>query len=58
MLHLIPSSQGEGSDLLSYHQTTKVTPTNYSPGRSGYMQLDKQVTLSILVMLIPIEAPR
>ena len=51
MLPLIPGSRGEGSDLPSYHQTTKVTLTEGSPERSGYMHIDKQVTLSILVML-------
>ena len=39
-------------------KTTKVTLTKCSPGRSGYMHMNKQVTLSILVMLIPREAPR
>ena len=58
MLHLMPGSRGEGSDLSGYHQTTEVTPTKCSPERSGYMHMDKQVTLSILVMLIPREAPR
>ena len=44
--------QGDvGSDLPSYHQTTKVTPTEGSPERSGYMHMDKQVTHSILIML-------
>ena len=51
MLHLIPGSRGEGSDLPGYHQTPKVTLTEGSPERSGYMNIDKQVTLSILVML-------
>ena len=51
MLCLIPGSRGEGSDLPGYHQTTKVTLTDGSPERSGYMHIDKQVTLSILVML-------
>ena len=51
MLHLIPGSRGEGSDLPGYCQTTKVTVTEGSPERSGYMHMDKQVTLSILVML-------
>ena len=51
MLCLIPGSRGEGSDLPSYHQTTEVTLTKGSPERSGYMHIDKQVTLSILVML-------
>ena len=53
MLRLIPGSRGEGSDLPGYHQTTKVTLTKCSPGRSGCMHMNKQVTLSILVMLIP-----
>ena len=52
MLHLIPGSRGEGSDPPSYHQTTEVTLTKGSPERSGYMHIDKQVTLSILVMLL------
>ena len=40
-----------GSDLPSCHQTTKVTLTEGSPERSGYMHMDKQVTHSILDML-------
>ena len=51
MLPSIPGSRGEGSDLPSYHETTKVTLTKGSPERSGYVHIDKQVTLSILVML-------
>ena len=51
MLCSMPGSRGEGSDLPSYHQTTEVTLTKGSPERSGYMHIDKQVTLSILVML-------
>ena len=51
MLCLIPGSRGEGSDLPGCHQTTKVTLTEGCPERSGYMHIDKQVTLSILVML-------
>ena len=51
MLHSIPGSRGEGSDLPSYHQTIKVTLTESSPERSGYMHIDKQATLSILIML-------
>ena len=51
MLYLIPGSRGEGSDLPGYHQTTKVTLTEGSPERSGYMHMDKQVAHSILVML-------
>ena len=44
--------QGDvGSDLPSYCQTTKVTLTEGSPERSGYIHMDKQVTQSILVML-------
>ena len=43
--------QGDvGTDLPSYHQTTKVTLTEGSPERPGYMHMDKQVTHSILVM--------
>ena len=53
MLCLIPGSRGEGSDLPSYHQTTKVTLTESSQERSGYMHIDKQVTLFILIMLVP-----
>ena len=51
MLHSIPGSRGVGSDLPGYHQTTEVTLTEGSPERSGYLHMDKQVTLSILVML-------
>ena len=51
MLCSIPGSRGEGSNLPGYHQTTKVTLTEDSPERSGYMHMDKQMTLSILVML-------
>ena len=51
MLHLIPGSGDVGSDLPSYHQITKVTLTEGSPERSGYMHMDKQVTHSILSML-------
>ena len=40
-----------GSDLPGYHQTTKVTLTEGSPERSGYMHMDKQITHSILDML-------
>ena len=58
MLCSIPGSRGEGSDLPSYHQTTEITLTKSSPERSGYMHIDKQVTLSILVMLVPTEALR
>ena len=58
MLHLIPGSRGEGSDPPGYHQTTNVTLTKSSPERSGYMHIDKQVTLSILIMLVPREALR
>ena len=53
MLHLIPGSRGEGSDLPGYHQTTEVTLTKSSPERCGYMHIDKQVTLSILIILVP-----
>ena len=51
MLCLIPGSRGEGSDLPGYHQTTKVTLTEGSPERSGYMHMDKQVAHSMLDML-------
>ena len=51
MLHLIPGSRGEGSDPPGYHQTTKVTLTESSPERSGYIHIDKQTTLSTLIML-------
>ena len=40
-----------GSDLPSYHQTTKVILIKGSPERSEYMHMDKQVTHSILNML-------
>ena len=39
-----------GSDLPSYHQTTKVTLSEGSPERSGYMHMDKEVMHSILDM--------
>ena len=42
---------GVGSDLPGYCQTTKVTITESSPERSGYIHMDKQVTHSILEML-------
>ena len=58
MLHSIPDSRGEGSDLPGYHQTTKVTLTEGSPERSGYMHIDKQVTLSILVMLFSLRGTK
>ena len=58
MLCLIPGSRGEGSDLPGYCQTTDATPAKSSPERSGYMHINKQVTLSILVMLVPREALR
>ena len=58
MLSSIPGSRGEGSDQPGYHQTTKATLTKSSLERSGYMHIDKQVTLSILVMCVPREAPR
>ena len=58
MLHLIPGSREEGNNLPGCHQTTEVTLTKSSPERSGYMHIDKHVTLSILVMLVPREAPR
>ena len=51
MLCSIPGPRGEGSDLPGYHQTTNVTLTESSPERSGYMHIDKQVTLFILIML-------
>ena len=51
MLCSIRGSRGEGSDLPGYHQTTKVTLTEGSSERSGYMHIDKQVILSIPVML-------
>ena len=50
--------QGEKvSDPPSYHQTTKITLTETCAERSGYMHIDKQVTLSILIMLVPREGP-
>ena len=58
MLRLIPGSRGEGSDLPSYHQTTKVTLTESSLERSGYMHIDKQVILFILIMLFSSRALR
>ena len=58
MLHLIPGSRGEGSDLPGYHHTTEVTLTKSSPERSGYMHIGKPVTLPILIMLVPLGEPR
>ena len=58
MLRSIPGSRGESSDLPGYHQTTKVTLTKSSPERSGHIHIDKQVTLSILILLVPREVPR
>ena len=58
MLHWIPGSRGEGSDLPSHCHTNKVTLTESSPERSGYMHIDKQVTLSILIMIAPQGTPR
>ena len=51
--------QGDsGSDPPGYCQTTKVTLTESSPERSGYMHIDKQVTLSILVMLFSLRGTK
>ena len=58
MLHSIPGSRGEGSDLPGYHRTTKVRLTESSPEKSGYMHIDKQVTLSILVMLFSLRGTK
>ena len=58
VLSLIPVSRGEGSDPHSYHQTTKATLGKGFPVRSGYMHIEKQVTLSILAMLVPREVQR
>ena len=41
MLHSIPGSRGEGSDLPGCHQTPKVTLTESPPERSGCMSIDK-----------------
>ena len=51
MLCSLQGSRGEGSGLPGNHQTTKVTLTESSPERSGYLHIDKQVILSILIML-------
>ena len=51
MLHSITGSRGEGSYPPSYHQTTKITLTESFRERSGYMHIDKEATLSILIML-------
>ena len=40
-----------GSDLPGYRQITKVSLTEDSPERSGYMHMDKQVAHSILDMI-------
>ena len=58
MLCSIPGSRGEGSDLPGYHQTTRVTIAKGYPERSGYMHIDKQVTLSILVMLFSLRGTK
>ena len=58
MLCSIPGSREEGSDLPGYCQTTKVTLTESSPDRSGYMHIDKQVTLSTLIMLFSMRGTR
>ena len=58
MLCLIPGLGDAGSDPPSYHQTTKVTLTKGSPERSGYMHIDKQVTLSVLVMLFSLRGTK
>ena len=50
--------KGRSIDPPGYCQTNTVTLTKSSPERSGYMHIDKQVTLSILIMLVPREAPR
>ena len=47
-----------GSDLPSYCQTTKVTLTEGSPERSGYMHMDKKVIHSILDMLFSTRGTR
>ena len=54
MIHALLDTRfkGEvGNELPGYHQTTKVTLTEGSPERSGYMHMDKQVIHSILDML-------
>ena len=54
MIHasLNTSFKGEvGSGLPGYCQTTKITLTEGSPERSGYVHMDKQITHSILDML-------
>ena len=58
MLCLIPGSRGGGSNLPGYSQTTEVTLTKGSPERSGYMHIDKQVTLSILLMLLSLRGTK
>ena len=58
MLHSIPGSRGQGSDLPNYCQTNEVTLTKGSPERSGYMHIDKQVTLSILVILFSLRGTK
>ena len=46
MLHSIPGSRGEGSDLPGHHQINEVTITQSPPNRSGHMLMEKQTTLS------------
>ena len=50
--------KGRNSSLPGYHQKTKVTLTEGSTERSGYMHMDKQVTLSILVMLFSLRGTK
>ena len=51
MLHLIPGSRGEGSDLPGHCQINEVTITQSPPNRSGCMLMEKQTTLCIPDML-------
>ena len=53
--------QVQGEKVVIYPatvKTTKVTITESSPERSGYMHIDKQVTLSILIMLFSLRGTK
>ena len=58
MLHSIPGSRGEGSDLPGHHQINEVTIIQSPPNRSGHMLMEKQTTLCIPDMLPTQAAPR
>ena len=51
MLHSIPGSRGEGSDLPGHRQINEVTITQSPPNTSEHMLMEKQTTLCIPDML-------